>query len=701
MKILRSVLLAVLILTAALSLFSCSVFDAKWEDAVFTFFGDDIITWNSDAEADKYQVYIDGELFKETADEYCLLDWDAGEHALKVVKVKGGRNFVSEEMAYTKAEKNRTSVNSFTSLNENYLSDGEYRLGSLKYDEVILNIGKADFENRPLVLSSSLNTLHIIGGNFDRFSIKIEERSAPLTLIFDGVTVNSHRISAIYTNSQSEFETTVISLGDCSFSNTSNGADGADGAWGGGVQAGNGGSGINGGSIFVLPKVKFFTERQPTFSTGNGGDGGDGGSATNAFTHGGYAGNGGDGGFAFKTSSLICFNARYMEYGGSFGSGGAGGKGGYGNFSGTRPNGANGQAGAFSNITPTYISRTDGIIPSLDGDKNDIGFPISYVNGYLLWTEQPSASRYEITVNGNVVKTVTDNVCYAENISGITTGEVRVKAIYSDNSPRLYEQSKTLKIYDEEFDGISPETVSEQISGGAHIIIDAERLTEISSLTVNPQVKRLTINGNGEEINLSISASGRNDNLIIDLINITLSAPSGKTAISLNDGNGAEDGSNPILILNLDDATVEGGNGKAGAKGKDADGFFAFGADGEDGGRGADGVKAYHLALMGNGGAVCGGKGGAGGAGGDAATNNGGDGGKGGAGGTGAAANTIYVIMNEETGTVHINGGRGGAGGARGDGFGDLLDSSNPGSAGSAGSATSGVLKKYVGSITD
>lgn len=703
MKSFGKIISVIILLAVVFTLSSCSSLDKDWEGATFTWFGEDIITWNSDSGVDKYQVYIDGELFKETADEYCLLEAAAGNHKLKVVKVKDGKNYVSEEIPYNKIAHSQKYIASSNELKSNYQVNGRYPLGSIKYDEVILSLGgSSDLESKPIVAASSLNIIRIIcdGGTVNNFSLKIEERTSPLTVIFENANITSSVANAVYTDSSVSFEATVIALGNCSFTNGYNGGNGADGAWGGGVQAGNGGGGGNGGSIFALPSVKFFSEKQPSFTTGNGGNGGDGGSATNAFTHGGYAGNGGSGGYAFKTSSLVCFNGRYTEYGGSFGKGGSGGKGGYGNFSGNRPNGANGAAGAFSNVAPTYLSRTNGVIPEIGGSANgsDKGFPISYVNGYIVWTEQPDAMGYEIIVDGNTVNTVTQNVYYAGGITNITSSEVKVKTLYSDSSAHVYEYSSRLEIYESNPTELT--AVSGSISGGKHIAINAENLAGVSSLNVSSEVKRLSIIGNGHELNLSINAAGRTDNLIIDLHTVTVYAPVGKNAISLNDGIGTSDGSCPMLLLNLYDATVVGGRGTNGSKGKDADGFFAFGANGEDGGRGGDGIKAYYAAVMGESGVIAGGMGGKGGAGGDASTNNGGDGGTGGRGGDGANVTCLYVIMDEESSTVSVESGRGGSGGNRGDGFGDALDSSRPGNSGSSGSKISGSYRTYIGNIS-
>ena len=689
MKTFIKALSVIILLAAIFALSSCGDADAGVR-----------ITWNSDSDVEKYQVYIDGELFKETADEYCILEAEAGDHSLKVVKVKDGTNYVSEEMTYKKASHSEKNITSLSALKSDYLSNGRYQLGSIKYDKVTLTLsGNTDLENTTVVASSALNLLVIdgLGGTVNNLSLKIEERTAPLALVFKNVNITSSVSNAVYTDSSVSFETTVIALGNCSFTNSYKGRDGADGEWGGGVQAGNGGNGESGGSIFSLPSVKFFSEKQPAFSTGSGGNGGDGGSATNAFTHGGYAGSGGSGGYVFKTASLTCFNARYTEYGGSYGSGGKGGSGGYGNFSGTRPNGANGSAGAFSNVTPTYLSRTDGVIPEIGGSESGDGFPISYVNGYIVWTEQPDAKEYEIIVDGETFSIVTQNVYYAQGISNITSAEVKVRAIYSSSAAHVYEYSKELKIYES-----NPTELTEvggSISGGEFIAINAENLKGITAINVSSEVKRLSIIGNEHELSLSITAAGRTDNLIIDLYSVDITAPAGKSAISFNDGIGTADGSCPMLLLSLYNSYVTGGRGTNGSKGKNADGFFAFGANGENGGNGGDGIKAYYAAIMGEGGAIYGGNGGKGGAGGDASTNNGGDGGKGGAGGDGANVNCLYIIMDEETYTVSINSGSGGAGGERGDGFGDALDSSKPGERGSSGKKITGSYRNYIGNI--
>lgn len=701
-RLLKILLLPILLTGIIIALASCG--ERPWENASFTWLGEDIIAWSSDEGVEKYQVYVDGELFSETADEYCMLDEEAGEHTVRVVKVKGGRSYTGEEMEYIKPSHNVKNILSFSELESNHLMGNEYQLGSLKYDSVFLFLnGAVDMGNRPIVIASSLNSLRISGGTVTGFVMKIEERTAPLTLIFDDISISSSSANTVYTSSATAFDTAVIMLGSCSFSNSYRGSDGADGAWGGGVQAENGVPGGNGGSIFSLPAVKLFTEKQPTFSTGNGGNGGDGGSATNAFTHGGYGAPGGSGGYAFRTSSLVCFNARYSEYGGSFGTGGKGGAGGYGNFSGTRPSGANGAAGAFCSSAPTYLSRKDGVIPQIGGTGDDTqGFPLSYVNGYLVWTEQPGATSYEVLMNGSSVARVNQNVYYAETLSELGSSQVKIKANYSDSEAHLFEYSEPLKIYSED-KATELSQIGSSLSGSSHIIIDEGALNGITNLTVGSDVKRLTLKGTGGAFNyLSISASGRSDNLIIDLYSINIVSPHGSYAtISLNDGNGTSDGSCPMLIVNLYNSTVCGCTGSFGSKGTNAGGFLEFGGNGGNGGTGGDGIKAYYTVIMGESGAILGGYGGNGGEGGSAATNNGGDGGNGGTGGVGINSNCFYILLNEETSYVRVSGGEGGEGGERGDGFGNLLNSARPGSDGSAGRDYSGTCKKYVGSLAE
>ena len=448
------------------------------------------------------------------------------------------------------------------------------------------------------------------------------------------------------------------------------GNDGPRGNNGSGTHAGNGGNGTNGGNIFSLPKLKLFTENQPTFVTGNGGDGGDGGNGTGLFTHGGHAGSGGNGGDVFTRGTVTVFNAAYRELDASLGRGGNGGYGGSGITKGQ--SGANGRNGSLSGSARiNYLSRTDGKIPTV-GDTDESGFEVSYVSGYLVWCEQPNATGYEILKDGAVFATTSVNVYYVLNEADLFAGKVTVRPTYA-SAENEAPTSAPVKNYNS---GTTLTQGTASLTDEEHYIIGASLLRSFSALNVGAGVKRITIYNDtasqAAELTLAIIANARSSNLIVDITNVTIKAPTGATfgAITLNDGNGSSDGTSPLLIVNSVGGKLYGGTGAAGADGFDSSELFAEGMRGDRGKNGTNAIKAAYCFIMGDSLTAAGGNGGRGGNGGDSGSNNGGDGGNGGDGASAIQCNTVYVVMNEENSPVNLYGSTGGSGGARGDGLG-------------------------------
>ena len=688
----------------------------KWNDPGFVFIGD-YLTWSSDKEADAYHVYLDGKECRVVGNEYIELNVSTQkEYKVQIAKEIDGAYYYSEEFSFTPAAYTETVITSLDDLKSTYYQNNSYQLGSIKYNSIVINLaGTAESSlsfASTIKVGTMLDSLTIKcngSTSLKDFGIEIEERTKPLTIIFDNVTLSttSRKNMILYTGT-TEFETNIIMKGKCTVANSTAGENGTNGAGGSGISsAANGTPGGNGGNIFSIPKAKLFTENQPDFVTGDGGRGGNGGTGSYG-AHGGYGGAGGNGGYVFANGTVRAFNAKFRDYSGSFGNGGRGGAGGSG-ISGTRKSGATGAQGAFASgsVNLTYLSRRDGIIHTAGGEgQNEVGFELSFVNDYIVWAEQPNAIKYELFKDGEKFAETTANTYYLSytEAASVTSAKVTVRPVYESGKTGTFETSSPLKIYDET-NAVLTTSVSKTLEGAEYFMIAASQLSSVGELSVGSDVRRISIfndsNTDRALLHLSIVANARGANLIIDLNNIRLisSATSKYGAITFNDGNGATDGSAPLLIINSTNSQIFGKDGSTGSTGS----YGSNGAEGGNGGNGENGkgaILAAYVAAMGTSLSIGGGKGGDGGAGGGASINNGGDGGNGGNGGTALKCNMLYVIMNEENSPVTIYTSSGGAGGARGDGFGNYMDSSRPGSSGSNGASLVGNYRKLIGAFS-
>ena len=732
MKKFRKVLLSsVLIFCMIFSLSACSLFkkgdkgndgsgdagqqpvnhEKEWTDASLTVFGDEYLAWKYDENADSYELYIDDEVIETTGFGYHdISSLDKGEHSFKVMKKIGEDNYNSEKMSYKKKSYTSKKVESNDELSEYESPNQMYQLGSMQYNKFVLDFSEVSSTSE--TLSSDLNVgslleVLVIKGNpsltINNLRINVEEREKPLTIIFEEAKVSTSKALMIEYLGETEFEADIVVNGYCAFANTLTGLDGAKGNDASGLtSAGAGKHGNDGGSLFKLPKVDFFTQMTPSFITGRGGTGGNGGIGE-LLAHGGDGGNGGNGGSVFVSAKVNCFNLSSIEYNGSFGAGGNGGNGGSG-----ISQGAKGKKGATGSIgspdsTISYLSRIDGIITNPDGTINDdnVGFNISCVNNYLIWNEQTNAESYEVYVDGAMVFETENNCYYFENIEELKTKKIRIRTTYTEeNKPVAENWSKVLKFYDDEEKAMVIEETKTSYTGAEHIIIDASLIGNNEYISIGADVQRFTIkndSGSVKTLKIQIVAGSRLDNLILDLNNVEIIARDRNPAIMFNEGTGADSSIDPMLIINSYGSGVYGIKGDNGANGSDATGMFQQGGDGRNGQYGTDAIHSSLVVFMGDDFTAKGGNGGRGGNGGKGKGNNHGDGGNGGNGGIALKCTTCYIVMNSESSEVFLQTSQGGFGG---DGYeGGLLTSGSDGTAGSDGAGLSGKFKKLVGSF--
>ena len=667
-----------------------------WSNPSIATFADEIITWASDANADYYEVYLNGMLHNTVANEYCDLALADGQSAtVKVVKVIDDDRYHSAETTITKQFRATRTVRSLSELS-GMASNGTISLGGLTEAAVVINLSQENGDKSmpsSLTVNPTLRSLTIVGNaslTLSGFSMKIEERSEPLTIIFRDVNLKTSISTMLYYNGKTSFTCDMLIKGTASFSNTYCGSTGANGGNAVGFSsAGDGATGGRGGDIFSLPKLRLFCENSPAFTTGNGGNGGNGGTGT-ALAHGGFGGNGGRGGCVFRDTAVTCFTAFFDTLSGNFGSGGAGGAGGTG-VSGPRRNGSTGAAGKLSTGGSfTYLSRTDGAIHSMPGDAAG-DFNLSAINDYLIWNAQPSATHYEILLNGVQVDTALLNAYVVPPTLSRDVASLTVRAVLSTGQTLTSKPCMAIT-----YDYIQIEVPSDNstlvVTGAKSIQLLASEIKAVTTILVMPDVEHLYLLGYGEEmqyIEASIIANNRTNNLAITLYNVALMPNAkGSNAITVNNGKSISAATDPLLIINSYNSAIKGGSGQRGIDGQDANNLISFGGKGGNGTNGADGIVAPLVVITGSDFAAQGGHGGDGGDGGDS-NNEGGDGGNGGNGGTAIRTAHLYLLMNDRTSAVTLYPGFGGSAGAGGNGFFGDVDSpltsakhGNPGSDG-------------------
>lgn len=673
-----------------------------WSAPNLTLFADEILTWASDENADYYEVYLNGSMTETVANEYCELPFTEGQSGtVKVVKVMGDERYHSEELTVTRQLRTTRTVGSLSALSA-MASNGTVSLGGLTEVAVVLDFSResgAKTMPTSLTVNPLLRSLTVIGSSsltLNGFTLKVEERTEPLTIIFQDTNLKTTSSTMVYYNGSSSFTCDMLIKGATSFTNTRDGASGSNGGDASGfASAGSGTAGGSGGDIFSLPKIRLFCEALPAFTTGYGGSGGNGGTG-HGLAHGGFGGSGGRGGCVFRDTAVTCFTAFFGELSGDFGLGGRGGKGGTG-FSGPRSDGGTGATGALTyGGSLTYTSRTNGVIHAMPGDGAVGNFNLSAVNGYLIWNAQPSVTRYEILYRDQVYDTTTLNAYVIPATMVNDTDGLLVRAVMSSGESRISKPCIAVTL--DNYTDITPTSeTSIVITGAKNVRIDAALLFSGASILVMPDVQHLCLYGEGTEqvrAEVSITANNRTSNLAITLDNVIL-APVVymANAITVNGGQSLSTATDPFLIINSFNSGILGGEGRPGTDGLDSNGF-SFGGDGTDGSSGADAIAAPIVVIVGTDFAAQGGRGGRGGRGGDSTGNEGGDGGDGGNGGTAIRTVHLYLLMNERTSLVTLYPGKAGNGGDAGTGFfGDAsssLTSAENGKNGSAGSTLIG-----------
>lgn len=679
-----------------------------WNSPKLAMFGDEIITWASDENADFYEVYLNGTLCDTVANEYCELPLAEGQSAtVKVVKVIGNERYHSEELTITRQFRATHTVRSLSELS-GVASNGTVSLGGLTEAAVVLDLsGESGTKAMPtsLTLNTTLSSLTIIGNSsliLTNVTIKVAERTDPLTIIFRNVNLKTTSSTMLYYTGNASFSCDMLIEDTCSFSNTKTGTSGTRGGDASGfASAGSGTTGGSGGDLFSLPSVRLFCKSLPAFTTGWGGSGGDGGTGK-GLAHGGFGGNGGRGGSVFYNSNVTCFNTFFGELTGDFGLGGPGGSGGTG-FSGPRSDGTRGSNGTLSyGGSFTYLSRTDGINHTLQGDSQSGDFNLSAVNGYLIWNAQPSATRYEILYNDQVYDTTTLNAYVLPPLLGDPSA-VLVRAILPSGDTRI---SKPCAAVTYDYTEFTPTENTAIITGAKNVQINADALKDVYTILVMPDVEHLSLITNGTEraiVEAAIVANNRTTNLVITLTNVALTPVLWETnAITVNNGQAISAATDPLLIINAHNSAIVGGEGRPGTDGNDSGGV-SFGGNGANGATGADGIAAPLVVITGTDLAVQGGSGGDGGNGGDSELNEGGDGGNGGDGGTAVRTSHLYILMNERNSVVTLYPGNAGSLGYAGEGFfGDAsssLTSAENGKPGSAGTTVIGAETILNGQI--
>ena len=676
-----------------------------WSNPNVAVFADEIITWASDASADYYEVYLNGALHDTVANEYCDLDLADGQTAtVKVVKVIDNDRYHSAEKSITRQFRATRTVTSLSELS-GMASNGAISLGGLTEAAVVLDLSReSGTKSMPatLTLNTTLRSLTIISSSsltLSGVTIKVAERTEPLTIVFRNVNLKSTASAMVYYDGTSGFTCDMLIEGSCSFTNTKNGATGSKGNDDSSIigVAGGGGTGGAGGDIFALPTIRLFCEALPAFATGNGGNGGAGGTGTGALAHGGAGGTGGRGGSIFRNSTVTCFSAFFGKLSGDLGSGGAGGVGGSG-ISGVK-NGSSGAAGAVTyGGSITYLSRTDGVIHKVEGEQTG-DFNLSAVGNYLIWNAQPSVTRYELLRNGEVIDTTTMNAYVLSPL--FNTDGLTVRAVLSSGEVRI--SKPCIAVVLDNYTDITPSGTSVIVTGAKSVRINAALLARDASILVMPDVEHLCLYGDGNEwveATASITANNRTTNLAITLDNVLLCPTAAAVnTITVNGGQSTSAASDPMLIINSYDSGVVGGSGLNGADG-DSSPNLSLGGNGANGGNGADGIKAPIVVITGSDFAAQGGNGGDGGDGGDS-NNEGGDGGNGGNGGTAIRTAHLYLLMNDRNAAVTLYPGNAGSAGAGGNGFfGDVdspLTSAKHGKDGSRGSTLIGAETILVG----
>lgn len=672
----------------------------KWDTANLTLISSDILIWNSDKDGDNYKVYLDDNELGSTGHEYYILDnLSIGNHNVYVESIFEEKIYKSNSLEFNITSLRETTISDISEL-ETLLNLNNGNLGSLKNNALKLDFSEVENSSFSLIndlnISSSLDRLTIVSKpdlTLNNFKIEIAERTKPLTIVLHNCNMSVYDSYMFEYVGESDFQFNLINYGNNTYSNTKSGSNGSDGRSSseiGAVEGEKGGNGGDGGGIFAIPNMYLFTEKDPSFITGDGGNGGDGGRGV-GIMHGGDGGNGGNGGYVFNGSNVFCFNAQYKEYSGSYGEGGTGGKGSTeGITNGNK--GKNGLDGGLYNSSSKlqYLSRTDGIMPGLSIEGQG-SFDVSYLNEIIVWNKQENVTKYNILVDGIIYNSTNNNYLYLGDYREFIDKEIKIEAIIDDGNKIL---SNKLKFLVEDKYILTEPTIN--LTGHQYIEIDASLLENINELRIGADVLHVSII-NKEETKktyyLNISAPSRRNNLILDLNNIEIHGAINKPTISLNDGVGSNLASDPILLLNLKNSEIIGKRGQNGISGSEGSGLNE-GEPGSDGENGNVAVFSSQLFIFGDNSTINGGDGGHGGDGGDA-INNGGDGGNGGNGAEAIKCNNCYIILDDITSSINIYGGDGGFKGLRG----DLIDPIF----GSLNSARDGIdgknAEKYIGSV--
>jgi uncharacterized membrane protein YgcG len=288
-----------------------------------------LIYWSPVKYANAYEVFVDGELYKQVSDTWLEVDYVSSD-------------FIDVKVRAIDTN-NREKNGAFTpevSLHPNLVS---------QTTSYIINLAEVSNETN-IIIPSNVYIIEINGlpgVTYQNIYIEIQERESNLLIILNDVIIDnsSSNVSkaVIRRLGVNPFLTIIQSNGTLNRIKGKNGGSGGNGSSGQ-----NGSSGGNGISAVILFDVYFRGSAPINLIGGSGGRGGNGGDS-GAFAQ---AGNGGNGGNASTAANIETVYYDHLElvhfYSGSVGSGGSGGTSGF--------LGSNGKSGSSGSITGHQIT---------------------------------------------------------------------------------------------------------------------------------------------------------------------------------------------------------------------------------------------------------------------------------------------------------------------------------------------------------
>lgn len=309
---------------------------------------------------------------------------------------------------------------------------------------------------------------------------------------------------------------------------------------------------------------------------------------------------------------------------------------------------------------------------------------VSVVGNTIYWDAVEGAVNYEIYQNDSLLTTVTDTH-YVMSENNVTS-QIYVVAKDSDSS-KDSEKSNKVVVY-KQADFTEEESMHIALSSGGY--------------TIPTNINYVQITGSSS--NAYIVVADRTTDLFIELLNVTITSPEGKSCIMSSDGSYDASAKRYGVTIKVTGTNVLTGGDYTSVPSTPSDNSGKKGTQGGDGG---SGIVLPLVAITGDGSLTL--NGGKGGAGGTGAASSGwstaryGNGGNGGSGGCGIKTTTVIVSMSI-TGIIKAYGGLGGAKGAPGSNGSVVsgpLNTSNwsncYGSVGSDGSSLVGDIKQFCG----